>query len=266
MGSHSANMPQQGRDLMGEFRDGIAAMDKAHWEKRAADRQAERDQELKNQIQTSLADSAKVHNANGITTPVGVAVIVYGHNQTIGDKKNKTDLDQRAADLRQSGYVVIEVQADTLAKVGNASEPSSSGIGILEQAVAGVVANGPSGMPIEITGFSRGAGGAVQLTNALTDSGISGSRISVDLVDPYMGANSNIIRDMSVSVRVERSMGFHFVNALVINPGATLMGLDNKTLTQGTGAGRQIVNPTLFNLPHTRMDSCISARGALTGC
>jgi pyruvate dehydrogenase E1 component len=132
MDAHQANMPQQGRDLMGEFRDGIAAMDKAHWEKRAADRQAERDQELKDQIQTSLADSQKVHNANGITTPAGVAVIVYGHNQTIGDKKNKTDLDKRAADLRNSGYVVIEVQSDTLAKVGKASEPSSSGIGILK--------------------------------------------------------------------------------------------------------------------------------------
>ena len=267
MDQHQKLMPVQGRDLMGEFRQGIAAMDKAHWEKRDADRQEESDRELEEQIQKSLADSKKVHDAKGITTPVGVAVIVYGLNQKVGDRGNDTDLDKRAADLRASGYVVIEVQSDTLAKVGNPSEPSRSGIAALQEAVNNVVANGPAGSPIEITGFSRGGGGAVQLTNALTDSGISGSRISLDLVDPYMGANSHEINSRSVSVTVEASRGFHFVNALVINPGAALMGLSYRGISQRIGSGAfQTVTPRYFNLSHTDMDSCVSAGGALSGC
>src|SRR5262245_46618205 len=171
----------QGIDMKAKYEAGIAALDQAHWQKKAALKQAGKNQQLREQIKKSYDDSMKVLRQNGVSTPVGVAVIVYGLHQKVDDKKNKTDLDQKADNLRNDGYLVIEVQSGTLADVSHPSEPSESGTEILAQTVAEIAANGSTAGAIEITGFSRGGGGAVQLTNALTDSGISGSRISLDL-------------------------------------------------------------------------------------
>jgi len=156
------------------------------------------------------------------------------------------------------------VQADTLAQVGNFSEPSSSGIHALTDAVLKVTSNGSGDMAVDIVAFSRGGSSAITLTNALTASGIGGSRISMDLVDPYMGKLTERIRDPQVSVTVERSTGFHAIN-LAVNIGAFFLGLGHREVYKSGGNTGRLA-PDYYDLPHVRMDSCVSSGGALSGC
>jgi hypothetical protein len=110
-------------------------------------------------------------------------------------------------------------------------------------------------LPVEITGFSRGGGGAVALTNALTRSGVLGTSISLNLVDPYMGPASNIVNDSGVRISLSRSVGFHWGN-LALNVGAGMADFTRELYQRSarTGIPREIL-PTRFNLPHTQMDN-----------
>ncbi len=240
--------------MQSQHEAGIAARERVYWEKRALQKQAGRDRELKRQISDSLAATEKVFRALGITHPKGLEVIIYGLHQNIADEhsgaKDKTDLDTKADEDRANGSLVIEVQADTLAQVGNFSEPSSSGIHALTDAVLKVTSNGSGDMAVDIVAFSRGGSSAITF--------------SMDLVDPYMGKLTERIRDPQVSVTVERSTGFHAIN-LAVNIGAFFLGLGHREVYKSGGNTGRLA-PDYYDLPHVRMDSCVSSGGALSGC
>jgi len=250
-----------------QHKAGIALRELSHWAGYYANRQGSRNQEIAQQIQASLTDPDNMRN---MASPKGVSVFITGIRQraagegAIGTNcsDDRTELDLKAATRRDEGYVTLTVDADALAQVGKFNEPSETGVQILANAVLGVSAAGSMGgqggsLPIEITGFSRGGGGAVALTNRLTDAlGVSGSNISLNLIDPYMGPASNTVNDPGVHVSLSKSTGFHW-QTVGLAIGA-IFGADfTRDLYQRNSVNGEPmpVSFTSYNLPHSQMDN-----------
>jgi RHS repeat-associated protein len=243
----------QGIDMEAKFRAGVEALDAAYWAERAAAKQEQRDGEIQQQVDRSLERSA----AN-LDNPVAITVIIYGRGQDIEreyqlqaeGKSGRTGLDALAGQLRDQGHVVIEIESDSLARVGSWKEPSASGLEIVAEAVRSVSHNGSSGADINILGYSRGGAGAIGLTNALDKQGIQVDRLA--LLDPQVGRNSARILDTMVNAKV------FDVKFSLTQFAASLLGFRNRVQQ---GAGNGYLSPSYYRTGHTSLDSF--GRGAL---
>ena len=231
---------------------GIAAQKLSNWADYYADRQGHRNQELANQIKASLTDP---QNMTNMEKPKGVGVFIYGIWQNPLREagpggcapKDKSEMDNRAQDMKDDGWVVIQVASDALAQVGQPNEPSHSGINILANAIDSITSKGTGSMKIEINAFSRGGGGAVALINELTDNrGYTGRNITARFYDPKFGPSSSVINNKDVNVNLNRSSQFGFVDV------ATWFAHMGSDLYQTQSAR---VPAQFYNLPHTHMDS-----------
>jgi len=124
---------------------------------------------------------------------------------------------------------------------------SAEAIQTVADAVLSVTAGSCDTLDVRIEAFSKGAGGAVALANALTDRGYSGSRISVGLIDPFVGKETNLIKDTSVRVSIYQSTQWTPVKL------GYLIGFGHD-IFQGAEARRRI-GPAYFSLTHGQMDT-----------
>jgi len=205
---------------------------------------------------------------SNMANPRGVGVIILGLNQDAAAEgvfgtscsQDRTELDDKASAMQAKGFVTLTVNADSLAQVGRFNEPSDSGVQILANAVLGVSAAGSMGgqggsLPVEITGFSRGGGGAVALTNRLTESGVLGRSITLNLIDPYMGPSSNTVNDPGVHVSLSRSTGFHWQSVGLAVAAVGIAHFTRDVYQVGAGGGKTRVPATPYDLPHSQMDN-----------
>jgi hypothetical protein len=124
---------------------------------------------------------------------------------------------------------------------------SSEAIQIVADAVLSVTAGKSNALDVRIEAFSKGSGGAVALANALTDRGYSGSRISVGLIDPFVGRDFNLIKDTSVRVSVYQSTRWSPAKL------GYFLGFGHDVY-QGKGS-RSAIGPRYFDLTHGQMDT-----------
>ena len=228
--------------------DAMADLDRENAEWAAHDaRQAAHN--IRNQIRESLKLSGK-----NLEHPKGVDVLITGLNQSIldedgmGGNRNTTDIDRQAADLIAAGHVVIVVNADDMSTLMS-TDFHAGAIQTLGSLVQGLEGLAGGSVPINIEGFSRGAGAAIALTNELTrHCGFSGGDISTYVVDPFVGAQNNRVKDPSVDVQV-----YHSTLPGPVNVGAFLFGFHREVFQNGRG------NTSLAGLDfpvfHGQMDS-----------
>jgi RHS repeat-associated protein len=204
---------------------------------------------IRNQIRESLKLSGK-----NIEDPKGVDVLIPGLNQSIldedgmGGDRNTTDIDRQAADLIAAGHVVIVVNADDMSTLMSTGFHDDA-IQTLGNLVQGLESVAGGGVPINIEGFSRGAGAAIALTNELTaHRGFTGGGISSYLIDPFVGAQNRRIDDRSVNVQVYYSTLPGFVTV-----GAGVFGFQREVF-QGDYEQGPLCGPH-FPVFHGQMDS-----------
>jgi hypothetical protein len=197
-----------------------------------------------------VEDSKKKSAAN-MEAPKGVAVLILGASQNIADEesgeRNATEMDTRAEELRKQGYVVFVLSSEALQDGIRFTSISSEAIQIVADAVLSVTAGKSNALDVRIEAFSKGTGGAVALANALTDRGTSGSRISVGLIDPFVGRDFNLIKDASVRVSIYQSTQWTPVKL------GYFIGFGHDIFR---GAERRdLIGPTYFPLTHGQMDT-----------
>ena len=92
------------------------------------------------------------------------------------------------------------------------------------------------------------------MTNVLTGAGygLSGSNLTVNLIDPYMGDGWDVVRNSGVYVNVFTGTRWD-VSSMIVNWGAHAFGLGNRAVYQ---AGRMIP-PHYMHVGHTQMDTYV---------
>jgi hypothetical protein len=115
--------------------------------------------------------------------------------------------------------------------------------------VQGLESVAGGGVPINIEGFSRGAGAAIALTNELTQHrGFAGGDISTYLVDPFVGESNSRIRNRNVDVHV------YFSNLPGVVPiAAPIFGFGRDIYQNGHGE-QPLFGPS-YSVFHGQMDS-----------
>ncbi len=202
--------------------------------------------DVRNQVKESLAKSQ-----DNMAAPKGIVVVFDGFNQSILDEhsgaQDFTELDNQADTLRGNGFVVIEVNSDDMARAFLSPQVAEAAVDFVADAVQEVSANAGGDVPIAIEGFSRGAGPAVALTNALTDAGMNERMISTYLIDPYMPRGGNVINSSLVGVHTYFSSYFSWVR-----PAAWVGGYIREVVH---GRDRQAVPGSTYGVFHGQMDS-----------
>jgi hypothetical protein len=233
--------------------------DSAGRDARNAARQQQRDQEVTGQIERSEQANESAHKQcdGTIAPPVGIVLIVYGHDQNVENDatvgQGNTDLDKLAADARAAGYDVFEVESDSMGNVAHFSEVSSSAVKIVSNAIAAVSNNGS--LEVDMIGYSRGGGGMVEVGNALASQQIYTSRVA-DL-DGKFGSTNNNVRIPDVAVRMFTPEHWTPVQWL-----APLVGLHSSFFVYGNPVG----NPATYGTTHGGMDQYGSGALGAIGC
>ena len=212
---------------------------------------------LNRQVQESLKLSA----ANVANPKKEVDVIIAGTNQSLldedgfGGSRDVTDLDRLANDLIAAGHVVIAVNADDLSTALSTGFSSEAIQGLAANILANSLDGQGNGVPINLVGFSRGAGAAIALTNELTQGArIPGEQISTYLVDPFVGDKHNTIYSSYVTALSFRSIlpGFAAIAGPLIGFGREVYRGEDKELLYGQP----------YPVSHGQMDSY--GKGALS--
>jgi hypothetical protein len=198
-----------------------------------------------------VADSNK-KNASTTAPPKGVAVLFYGAGQNIDNEhsgqSDTTEMDTRAKELRDEGWQVIEISSAAMQNGVHYTQVSPEALQTVLNAVLDITGQSCNTMPVEIEAFSKGSGGAVALTNALTDKGYAGS-ISTTLIDPFVDAANNLIKGSAVNLTIYQStkwspvkIGYH-------------LGFEHD-IRQGSPQSPK-VQPNYYPLTHGGMDTYV---------
>jgi RHS repeat-associated protein len=246
-----------GPDMHAKYQSSINANEEARRGQWLKDKQDKRLEKLKAELKASEKDPKYQEN---MENPKGVSVNFHGFGQNAlkerSGETNKSELDENGKEGSEEGKVEYTITARNMMKPGKFGEVSEEALKIVADAVQGVTDKLCGNVPVEITGFSLGAGPAVGLTNTLTDHyGVSGSDITTNLIDPYMADGWNTINNSSVTVNL--FTGTRSDPASIgLNWGAHLFGVGNRDVIR-RGENPNPVNRTYLNVGHTHMDSWV---------
>ncbi len=171
-------------------------------------------------------------------------------------RDDKSELDTKAADDRLAGSLSLTITSKYLMKPGHFGEVSEQALEMVADVVKSATDTLCGNVPVEITGFSRGAGPAVGLANTLTGSEykVDGSNVTLNLIDGYMSENWNQVDSAKVTVNLFLSTS-HDLKSMSIGWGAALLGV-----------GQQKLDPRISGPPfnmhylpvgHTQMDTYV---------
>ncbi|HEU5182157.1 MAG TPA: RHS repeat-associated core domain-containing protein, partial [Candidatus Polarisedimenticolia bacterium] len=247
----------QGRDMEGAYRAGVARLSAEAWARWNARRDAKRLVKLKAELETQGKDP---DNQKALQNLKGVKINELGYAQNAAKeaagKDDKSELDTKSADDRLAGNYTLTLTSKYMMKPGHFGEVSEAALQMVADVVKSVTDTLCGNVPVEINGFSRGAGPAVGLTNTLTGDGynLPGGNMTLNLIDGYMSPNWSQVANTDVTVNMFLSTS-HDLKSMAIGWGAALLGVGTREISWSGPGGT--MNKFYLPVGHTQMDTYV---------